>query len=487
MSSKLSTTLLSLPAAALTGSETLAAVQGGGLVGVPASQLSALAARNNAPRIRICAQEGGWRGISSGVNQSNGTTQTSSTDRLKFTLNTDVSAMRFVFINGFVTSSAINQLNGNALNFYAALEQGANLVTIPFPGNNGAAISSGGRAGNWIGDGALLESGWINGYSPAAATRYYRIYKAVASGQKWPHTVASTDKGWPGANTTDQVYANPAGNGSDQTASYGAQSWGPFASTAYAWAAVAVIGRQVTPVPVVMHTGDSISAGYGSTIGQGYLGLACSNAGVAYHNDGISGSTLANLLTYNQGAQYLADYVDHIVIHALTNDLFSSGATVTTLAQAQTIALNALKAFGRPNSKAWLCPVLPRPSSTTDGWASYGGQTLNASAELVRVQYNNWLRDATSTGAAAYFAANLPASLRYGGTIDATPAVERTSTGAAVVLDANGQQSTAAGSGGYYLTNGTAGYATTDGTHPTNNAVALMAPLVNAGQRFVLF
>jgi len=434
------------------------------------------------PRRRIASVHGGFQNPD--VYQSNGGTQVSGTDRFSFVLNTDVANLEFVFVNAYSSNGGPLNQNGNALTFHAAMEVINQLYSIPFGSSSGVAISSGGRTGVAIGDGHIAHSlpfgiGGLN--LTAGSTQYYRVHKSVSAGQKWPFTNENSFYGWGGGSTTDFVYGTTVVNGSDQTTSYGATAWGPFASTAYAWSAVAVIGEQITPVPVVGIFGDSIVAGNGSQRGLGYIGQACVNAGIAFHNNGMAGASLTNMLKYEPVRPYLARFVDYAVLHMLTNDFGT--ASITTLAQAQALILEWVKAYGHKTNRVAICTILPRTTST-DSWATQANQTVS-SWEAVRIQVNNWLRDKTSTGAVAYLNANQSVTTVLQ-TIDACPATEVNSNGSALSLDGNGQQT--GGTGGFWKTTGANSY-TTDGIHPGTTPVTAMAALIQAqcAAQFVLF
>ncbi|WOJ88068.1 SGNH/GDSL hydrolase family protein [Methylocapsa polymorpha] len=433
------------------------------------------------PRRRIASVHGGFQNPD--VSQSNGGTQVSGTDRFSFVLNTDVTNLEFVFVNAYSSNGGLLNQNGNALVFHAALEVANQLYSIPFNSSTGATISTatGARSGVALADGGIAHSlpFGVGGLSlTAGSTQYYRVYKTVSSGQKWPYINENSFYGWGGVNTTDFVYGSTVVNGSDQTTSYGAQSWGAFASTSYAWSALAIIGEQITPAPVVGIFGDSIAAGNGSTRGLGYIGQACLNAGVAFHNNGMAGASLTNMIKYEPVRPYLARFVDYAILHMLTNDL--STASITTLAQAQVLLLQWVKAYGHKTNRVAICTILPRTTST-DTWATQTNQTVS-SWESVRVQINNWLRDQTSTGAVAYLNANQNVTTVIQ-TIDVCPAIEVNSSGSTLSLSSNGQQTT--GTGGFWKTTGASSY-TTDGIHPTSTAVTVMATLVPTAN-FALF
>ena len=238
---------------------------------------------------------------------------------------------------------------------------------------------------------------------------------------------------------------------------------------------MAILGEQLTPVPVVLVTGDSISAGWGdSAISNGYLIRAFNAANIACHNDGRNTATFTSLSRYSQLPQYLSRYADHIVTHCGINDV-NAGHSLNTIKSDMVEYCNTM---GCLTNKLWFCTIMTN-TTTTDAYATYVNQTVGPH-ETVRLQVNNWLRDATSTGAVAYLNANT-VTKNIAGIIDSTAAIEKTISGAPRIVDANGQQNSGATDGGLWLINGTI-----DCLHPSSTATVPAATTVDTS-KFTLF
>jgi hypothetical protein len=261
-------------------------------------------------------------------------------------------------------------------------------------------------------------------------------------------------------------------NGSDQTTGYGAQAWGNFAATAYGFPAVAIIGEQATPTPVVLILGDSIQAGNGNQVGQGPGGLALDNLGIAYANSGAPGMAMQSLVYYDWFRPQLAQYADYIFMVMMRNDL--AAGYYTTLPPIQALFLSFVMSYGRITNRIAFGTLQPG-STSTDSWATYANQTP-PTWETLRVQLNNWLRDPSSVGAVAQLNAAQSTTLVLP-TIEYGLSVERNSDGSTVSLGANNQQ--VIGTGGRWYTTG-ANSITTDGIHSTPAGATVQAAAMQA-------
>lgn len=424
---------------------------------------------NPQPRIRIVSNLGGMIPIQSGATASNGSTQLTGTDQLSFTLNTDVRHLQFIFANWVNTNTGVATYPGNAITFNTALVVGGNqLYPIPFQSNLGTPVSSGGRTGTSIPDGGMVISnpwfGYGLGYYSAGSAVLMRIFKSVTTGQVWPYTDAVGNFSLPVAscNTNDAVYGTTVQTGVDDTVNFSGLTLGPCTATAHVWGPVAVIGEQATAKPILGIHGDSIAEGASSIPGQGFIGLAATQQGISFHNAGIPGATLTNITKYNPIWPLLADYVDDIVLHMLTNDLALS--VITTLSGAQTLVGQYVKSVSRSSNKIIIDTILPRTTSS-DSWATTANQTLPA-WETLRVSINNWLRDRGPNGAAAQLSVY---------TIDGALTMELNQDGTPLTLNpATGLQNS--GTGGYFAVTGAANGYTSDGIHPNTACINLMAP-----------
>jgi hypothetical protein len=448
------------------------------------------------PRIRIASNHGGYRPVQI---KSNGTTQLTGTDRFSWVANANIRNVQLFFVNSIGGNGGTVAPIGNAITAVIAPEM-QNSYALLYPdagGCSGQPISSGGKTGYYIGDGAYVITRPIHDNQVLkASTQYYRVHKKVASGQYWPLTAVSSDYTWGGVSTTDTVTGSTITDGTDRTINWNDTSlMAPFASGSVgAWQAVAVIAEQVNPTPVVMVAGDSISDGYGgSALGRSYLTRGLDAGGVAWFNCGNPASTIFSNMTHYGYLTLLSGYVDHVVFHCGTNDIFAGAPVpVTSLGSFQSYLLQLATEVCRPGVKFWPCTIFPRVTSS-DSFVTTANQTKSTanqpggtmSAETLRIICNNWLRDATSTGAIAYLTANMPfGAAQVGQIIDPAALVEKNSDGSAVVYVSNGQQT--AGTGGYWPVNGTASYATTDGIHPSDAIQIIAAAAIPAALAFAL-
>lgn len=466
----------------------LAAPVGAGVMTPPYNQNAHI------PRIRIASNFGGWHVETTTL--SNGTTQTSGTERFRVPMFTDTASLQLIYVNGYADSTGIINPPGNSITLHAPFEVGGlQLARVSVGSSTGTPISTGGRTGNVIGDGEMVISQPItDSVYTTAANVLLRQYKVVASGNKWPMTYDSTVAYATTTETTDVVYGTTVTDQSDQTAAIGNQAWGSKGANAFFFAPIAIVGEQKAIKPVHEITGDSISAGFSGSWGEGYIAVGLIAGSVnAWHNDGISGITCVNLANFGQVPQYIARYADYVHVHCGTNDTWN--AAVTSLASFQTRMFNIVRAFGSAQSRVVLYTIFPRTGSS-NGWIDQTHQTQDSGCgqaggtgcETLRVQENNWLRDPRATGAGCVgggavsmlncqlAAAGNPA--RVAMVIDATPGIERNSDGSAVVLDGNLQQTP--GTGGYWISNASANFYTGDGIHCKTTCEALVAPYVTA-------
>lgn len=432
---------------------------------------------SNKPRIRIVANLGGMIPIQTGSTMSNGTTQLTGTDQLSFTLNTDVRHLQFIFANWVATNTGVASYPGNAITFNAALVVAGNqLYPVPFQSNTGTPVSSGGRTGTSIPDGGMVISnpwfGYGLNYYSAGSSVLLRIFKSVSSTQVWPYTDAVGNFSLPtvaSCNTNDVVYGTTVVTGVDDTVNFSGLTLGPCAAAAHVWGPVAVIGEQATSKSILGIQGDSIAEGASSVPGEGFIGLAATQQGISFHNEGVPGATLLNMTKFNPLWPLLADYVDYIILHMLTNDLALS--SITTLSGAQTLFGQYVKTVSRNSNRVIIDTILPRTTSS-DSWATTANQTLPA-WETLRVSVNNWLRDRGPNGAVQQLSV---ANQTFVYTLDGALTMEVNLDGTPLTLNPiTGLQDTS--TGGYFPVTGVANGYTSDGIHPNTACINIMAPI----------
>lgn len=232
------------------------------------------------------------------------------------------------------------------------------------------------------------------------------------------------------------------------------------------------LGRAAVPDPVaVLVIGDSISVGLSeganpmkTMAGYGYFDRAAVDASgyqnaVALAHQSRQTETLGTWMGYNNRRRKWLGYASVVILEHGTNDLASAGGGPGTdytgvnrgspLANLQ-YNYDAFWTLAKsyPSVKRiYQTNLLPRPSSSSDGWATKAGQTVPAgwASGGLRDALEAWWATKVSDGTIA-------------GVIDVrTPVAD-------------------AGDNHYWLTNGSAGYMTSDGTHPAGAGHALIAP-----------
>lgn len=160
----------------------------------------------------------------------------------------------------------------------------------------------------------------------------------------------------------------------------------------------------------------------------------------AYAKLGVSGETAAAFAAGATLRKTILQYASDVIFELGSNDIFTSShsAAVTQADMAACWAFATV--LGK---KAWQTTIPPRPTSSSDSWASNAGQTVTAAKNNVRVAVNAAIR-AGLPGVAGYFEQSNPLE---------------------DIRDS-----------GKYITNGTANYYTNDGTHGIGEtAYALVA------------
>lgn len=212
-------------------------------------------------------------------------------------------------------------------------------------------------------------------------------------------------------------------------------------------------------LPSVAIWGDSIAYGTGGTTqgdgngNSGWPALYTYRAGAGYCKFAVPSERMTHGNTTNWARRlpiFALSNATHVISTYCTNDL-RVGLT-PTLSAMQSVKQGELALYRqyRPWVRILGVPLLPRTSST-DSWVTTAGQTGQTNftplGSGVREQYNDWLRSRPSG---------------FTGCLDITGAAET------------------APNSGLWRVNGSANYATSDGTHPTqtiHSAIANALPL----------
>lgn len=219
--------------------------------------------------------------------------------------------------------------------------------------------------------------------------------------------------------------------------------------------------------------GDSIMNGQGdvSVPNRGWWNYATTGKCIAQRacfvgeraSDIIINTAVQNRLSY------LTIGCNAAIIAYGTNDF-----QVSTLAQLQANMIFICQAVNRRGMKSWIPTLLPRTIST-DSWATTANQTL-FSHEAIRVAFNDWLRGGSPVNPTTLVAVAV-------GTTGALLAGQAGHPISGYWEFANVVEVNAANAftqdGGLWVVNGSASYATTDGTHPVDAFHKLIGAVVN--------
>jgi lysophospholipase L1-like esterase len=249
------------------------------------------------------------------------------------------------------------------------------------------------------------------------------------------------------------------------------------------FAPIAIIGTPLlgARIPCVGVAGDSISRGTGDTIVQNGGWIARSmggpyNVSIPYTLVGRGGTKGVDFTdTTSYGTKSIRR---RRIIMALPNVFWAYGTndfnTGSTTAQVQTSVLAfATQAYQRGN-RCFVATVLPITTSS-DSFVTVANQTKGAGFSQ-RAPFNSWLRDGAPLDQSTLqpAAVGLPGALRIGQA--GHPIYKVIDIASVAEVDANNQLFP---NGGFWIVNGTANYATTDGTHPTSVMHIAMSQLVN--------
>lgn len=367
-------------------------------------------------------------------------------------------------------------LSGTGLSPYTYISGGAHPNWVVSPSQTvaaGTTITGVTNPGYYLGPAQMVITEPVGqGISSPGTVYAVRSFRAGDA----PFVMGPSHYNWIGWTTTDPASGGTDTTGRDATVAF--SDLGGSASSGLAFAPAFIIAEQVVNLPVIGVIGDSIPHGVGDDkLGHGFVVRAAETAGLGVFNAAASGFQLLTLSSYRGLSAIIAEFVDYPFLHMGTND-FNSGTA--TFSDYQTWLLGSVQQLSTPYNRIIVDTILPRTTSS-NAFRDPSDQTLALAAnstqiEPKRLQVNNWLRDPRPGGAADWFAQRGFDSKRIG-FVDMCPGVERSSNGAAIVLDVNGQQAT--GNGGFWVGNGTANYATLDGVHPSQVGHGLLAAQPN--------
>ena len=359
--------------------------------------------------------------------------------RLKaYTPAVPIHGLRLVYAN-FVVGAGTGEAPGaNPITISAGVEPDYTpAFTVP--------VTFGGRLQTTLDPGAIMISDVVTGLSIATMADFHvRTALIVTSaGMTWPegyYAFEPGDAAYDSNAATSQVYgtgalAVPAGGVGSAGGGYGP---------------LAVLGYTADGQVAVAYLGDSIADGTGDTtvtLIDGYIarGLQSVDGGpIPYARlSRGSDSLYANTAPFGMRKRALFDYATHGIIALGTNDI----AAGTSFASLKDLVLEISTEMRRRGLWVVMPTLWPRTTST-NGWADAAGQTLLTGFTVggTRDQFNGWIRSGADGLIDDYYDVN---------EIAEDPAHP-----------------------GKWNTNGTAGYPTIDGIHPTSYFHVLAGQIV---------
>jgi len=231
-----------------------------------------------------------------------------------------------------------------------------------------------------------------------------------------------------------------------------------------------VAGNCTDAAPIIALIGDSITLGKNDgPDNYGWGARAAEAARLPYLKLAEGGVQAQYVSVPNGHARTFAlgtGATDALVMLG-TNDLGTATVSGGVITAVQIYLYRIWLAWSRRGARVRACTLVPRATST-DSWATLGNQTPMAS-NPARIIINDWIRAGAPLDAAtkAPAAVGAPGSIVAGqtghplvGYIDTADAVE------------------SARNSGLWIVNGSANYATSDGTHPGGTAYGLIAAKV---------
>lgn len=286
----------------------------------------------------------------------------------------------------------------------------------------------------------------INPGIPAGATFYVRTGVTMAAG-------ATAIAGY--QTLSGIVEGVLSTNASSQISSTGDLTLGATGVSHNAYGPMAVLGKVTGAPKAALIIGDSILDSPQDASGnQGYVtwGLVAATVPPSYIRVTRSAGQIQYAYPTSAPMIYvMEDYTTHLICELGVNDLAQSGSGTYSLANIEANVLSIWASAKANGLKVYEVLITPFTTST-DSWATAGNQTITNTRFQPngdRDTFNTWIKARVADGT-------------IDGYIDPNTVVEDPSNH------------------GKWVTNGTAGYSTTDGLHPTLAFKQSLAPLVTA-------
>lgn len=345
--------------------------------------------------------------------------------------------IRVVVGNFYVPSTGAGEtLNGSAVTWEAVFEMASPSKAYRFTFNGSPTVT--------VEPGGIVVSDPL-GIDLAANTQFWiRSGVTVASaGLKWPVGFANSGSGevfFESTSASSQIFgtgtlSNPSGG----TGGNGGQG------------VMAVLGVPSAPQACMQIWGDSLTEGSGDTVDttsaiQGPVARALYRNGnpIPHIKHAKVGDKLIPAAAQATGFQrrFFAQYANNFYVGLASNDI-SAGASLSSIQTALTSLVTSLR---RRGTCRIFCPSVTTRTTSTDNWATTANQTVSTGFTVggVADQWNTWL------------------ATQVGGLIEG-------------FIDLRGASQDGANK---WLVNGTAQYATVDGTHGSPATYTAWAALV---------
>jgi len=430
-------------ATSVSGSDLSYIVQGGTSKSASVSQIHAAVPRRHQIVATRCNVHNSTWG-----NGAGGRSDTRVENRQKHYLGNQAVSQLQVAVGGYYLTNNGNgeALIGNDYSYEAAIE-------LSSPATYGRAYTANAAIGTVHNGIPYALTSPTVGYDFTAGDSFWMRHSCSVSSSSllFPgssQTAASGDTGFVSAAASSQVPAT----GNMTTPGGGAAFGGPQP--------MMILGVPAAPMAAVCILGDSIADGNGDTVdSHGNLGYATRGLDsvngypVPWMKQTAGGDLFSkNTLDTGPRKRSLWPFVTHLVCALGTNDIAngeSLGTMQTYATNLWTAAKRTIGPYGKPLQVAQVL-VFPRTTSS-DSWATAGNQTAVSGFTVgaVRDQFNAWVL--TQVG---------------GGLLDAA-------------INCN-QYVENQSSLSKWITNGSANYPTTDGTHPSSALHILAAQAINS-------
>jgi lysophospholipase L1-like esterase len=364
--------------------------------------------------------------------------------RWPITFGNSVSAVCASLDNFILLSGSTWQDNSNSFNVVELyIEIGSTMTPLTF--NSGAAgVTVAAAANDLKGDTVALAAsrtteGWIKA-----------IVDVPLAGNTLPCPGGRNTANFTGSQV---LWYDPAATTMSAANAPGVFTWSGTApqTRVNGWCPM-ILGIRTDTQPVFCNVGDSINEGVGDTPasagrgGIGYVQRAAYNGNVnpiSVINMARSGVNLVPYLSADLRWRAKMQYCDHMICELGTNHIGTGGTG--TFAQLQTDLLSLWAVYKAAGIQRILrAELMPRATVSSDTWITLAGQTVNA----------GWQTGQQSQQINAWCATRIGQELHSMVTMEAVrDAAEPTK----------------------WIVNGTANYATADGTHPSPVTTALAA------------